>query len=337
MKNKKTLSVALFAIALINSTSVYANEDYLHKKYDSKKAARDETVNDVQNTVDDLVKNEREKLKNLSEEAGRIARLTSRFSNDPFEDASHNDYNDDIVRIYSVDSAKKLKATQIANILHYTNTEKAIVTARAAAQIAGTFIPGFAAYKLSKNNSGSTVRNTAAAVVGSAFGFAATEKIVQEYMPITLAELVEEKEKRFVREIGSTNSQSIVRAFCQGRFMLRMDEEPTVSKLTAYKKSPNYEVNLNQVNDDFQRYTDQGIRLLISPREEFLERLVNYREVLDPLLERAKTHSMPKSKVHNIDTINNLIDRAEKDIDTYKTLFAMSLEEEKNRRQNLDS
>ncbi|NBQ17111.1 hypothetical protein EBU24_02225 [bacterium] len=99
----------------------------------------------------------------------------------------------------------------------------------------------------------------------------------------------------------------------------------------------NYEVNLNQVNDDFQHYTDQGIRLLISPREEFLERLVNYREVLDPLLERAKTHSMPKSKVHNIDTINNLIDRAEKDIDTYKTLFAMSLEEEKNRRQNLDS
>lgn len=331
MKTNKMIGAALLAVALLSNVGTYAAEDRLRKEYDGKKAAKNKAVDRIRNTIDNLVENDVEQLEVLSEQADRLVPSTSRFSH------SSSDFvypNDDIVRIYSVDSAQKLKATQIAHRLHYTLAENGIVAARAAAETATACIFGFAGYKASKNNSGSTARNTAAAVVAGAFGFKAAKSIVEEYAPVTLAELVEEKEKRFVRVTGRTDSQSIVRALCKGRFMFNMDI-PSVMQLTAYKHSQNYQANLNQVNSEFQLYTNQGIRLMINPREEFLEHLVNYREVLNPLLERAKTHSMLKSKVSNCRIIYSLIDQAEKDIDTYKTLFAMSLEEQRNRRQNL--
>ena len=331
MKTNKMVSTALLAVALLSNVGVYAQEDKLHEEYDRKKEERDEAVGAIHDVVNGIVKNDVEQLEDLSEKAVRIDQNASRF----FNNSSDFVYpEDNIVRIYSVDSAKKLEATQIARRLHYTLAENGIVAARAAAETAATCIFGFAGYKASKNNSGSAARNTAAAVVAGAFGFKAAKSIVEEYAPVTLAELVEEKEKRFARGTGSTDSQSIVRAFCKCRFMFNMDV-PSVDELTTYKRSQNYQVNLDQVNNDFQKSISQRDKGSMSQHEEFLDRLVNYREVLNPLLERAKTHSMLKSKVSNCRIIHSLIDQAEKDIDTYKTLFAMSLEEQRNRRQNL--
>lgn len=148
MKINKMIGVALLAVALLSNVGVYAHEDELHKKYDGKKAARDEAVDGIRNAIDNLVENDSEQLEGL---AVRIAQNASRFSHNVLDST---DYNDGIVRIYSVDSAKKLEATQIARRLPYTNTEKAIRAARVAAETATACIFGFAGYKASKNNSG---------------------------------------------------------------------------------------------------------------------------------------------------------------------------------------
>lgn len=122
------------------------------------------------------------------------------------------------------------------------------------------------------------------------------------------------------------DSQAFVKFLCSYQSIFDMDV-PTTSDLDNYKSSQNYLSKISEVDRYYQEYIKKQIKG-ISLHEDNLERLVNYREVLDPLLERAKTHSASEDKNSNVQKAKDLITRADKDIDTYKTLFAMSLEEE---------